>query len=82
MSLALFGFMAVRASQAPGDWQHWGRVFWERCMITTVIGVVLGLIYRPRAWCSLCPVGTLQQLIGGHRYRLSIDSSCSGCAVC
>jgi ferredoxin-type protein NapH len=24
----------------------------------------------------------LQQLIGGHRYRLNIDSSCTGCAVC
>lgn len=82
VSLALFGFMAVRVSQAPGDWQHWGRVFWEMCMITTIIGVVLGLICRPRAWCALCPVGTLQQLIGGNRYQLNVESSCSGCAVC
>jgi polyferredoxin len=82
VSLTLFGFLALRGSQAPGDWQHWGRVFWEMCMITTLIGIGLGLVYRPRAWCALCPVGTLQQLIGGHRYRLGIDSSCSACAAC
>jgi len=28
-------------------------------MSTTVIGLLLGWIYRPRTWCAVCPIGTL-----------------------
>ncbi len=29
---------------------------------TTVIGMVLGYIYRPRTWCTVCPVNTIMDI--------------------
>lgn len=41
-----------------------GTFFWGVCVLSLGAGVVLGLIYRPRAWCAVCPMGTLQETIG------------------
>lgn len=42
-----------------------GRVFWSIYLIALSAGGILGLLYKPRAWCAVCPVGTLQDTIGG-----------------
>jgi len=76
----LMGFMTYRILQNPGDWRHWGRVFWMMCVITTTLGVALGIMMRPRAWCRFCPVGTIQNAVGGGRHLLEYDGS--GCRLC
>lgn len=81
--IALMGFMAFRIAQAPADIYHWGYVFWQMCVITTAVGVVLALFIHPRSWCSFCPIGTIQNLLGGHRAQLEIDPrSCRECGLC
>jgi len=58
-------------------------VFWEMCLITTLIGLPLALLFRPRAWCALCPIGTLQMALGGGRQRWRIDAeACVSCGLC
>ncbi|MDD5194393.1 MAG: 4Fe-4S binding protein [Candidatus Omnitrophica bacterium] len=37
-----------------------GFVFVRMCLITTIIAVFLGIPIQTRAWCSICPMGTLQ----------------------
>lgn len=78
----LMGFMVWRLAQNPGSLLHWGLVFWSLCAITTAVGVVFGLFYRPRTWCSFCPIGTLQNVTGGHQMPLQISSACNACAQC
>lgn len=78
----LMGFMAYRISLNPGEWRHWGTVFWSMCLITTAVGIPLGIAYRSRSWCSFCPVGTTAAAIGGDKYRLQIADHCRGCASC
>jgi len=78
----LMGFMAWRLAQNPGDWHHWGTVFWSMCLITTAVGIPLGMIYRSRSWCSFCPVGTVAAAIGGGKYQLAIAHDCRQCGVC
>ncbi|MBU0926359.1 MAG: 4Fe-4S binding protein [Spirochaetes bacterium] len=65
---ALCGFMMfcvigniARLAEAP---QALGTFFWGLCVISLAAGVVIGLIYRPRAWCAVCPMGTLQETVG------------------
>ncbi|HPZ10523.1 MAG TPA: 4Fe-4S binding protein [Candidatus Eremiobacteraeota bacterium] len=41
----------------------WGLVFATLCLVTTIIAIVLGVIYSPRAWCSFCPMGTMEKWI-------------------
>ena len=79
----LMGFMIWRIIQTPGDVYHWGRVFWLMCTVTTVIGVVLALVIHQRSWCTICPVGTMQNAIGGRKDQLRIDAAeCKECRTC
>lgn len=82
MFAALMGFMVYRLSLNPGSPEHWGRVFWLMCMVTTGIGVVLGALYAPRTWCSFCPVGTFASTVGGHKGVLQIAPECKQCKLC
>lgn len=78
----LMGFMAWRLAANPADLAHWGRVFWSMCAMTTAVGVGLALLFHPRSWCAICPVGTLSNAIGGGKYQLGIDSACRECGRC
>ncbi len=80
--VVLMGFMAFRLSQNIGSLTHWGLVFWQMCLITTIAGVLLGLRYSARSWCSICPVGTMAGTIGGKKYCLQVDESCKACGLC
>jgi len=41
-----------------------GAIFVSICLITTIIAIILALIFKPRSWCAICPMGTLQEQIG------------------
>lgn len=78
----LIGFMVYQVSLNPGDYRHWGAVFYRMCLITTSIGVVLALFIHPRAWCSFCPIGTFQSAVGGDKCSLEMDEGCVNCGAC
>ncbi|MCA1950467.1 MAG: 4Fe-4S binding protein [Treponema sp.] len=66
---ALCGFMLfcmvnllVRFGRA---WSEVGRIFWAIYVISLGISYTMGLFYKPRAWCAVCPMGTLQDTIAG-----------------
>ena len=80
---ALMGFMVFSILQNPTDIRHWGHVFWLMCVVTTGIGVVLGILIHPRSWCAFCPMGTMQNALGGGKHQLRIDSeTCVECKDC
>lgn len=78
----LMSFMVFRLLQNPGDVNHWGLVFWQMCLVTTIAAIGLGLRYSARSWCTLCPVGTMASELGGAKYPLQIHSSCKACGLC
>ena len=79
----LMGLMVFRLSLQPFSVAYWGLVFWQLCVITTIIGIGLGLIYHPRTWCAFCPIGTLQNALGGDKQFLTIDAeTCRSCGLC
>ena len=79
---SLMSFMVYRLSQNIGSPTHWGYVFWQMCLLTTILAVGLGLGYASRSWCSFCPVGTMASSIGGNKYLLQIHPSCKTCGAC
>lgn len=80
---ALMAFMVFRITRNPGSWEHWGQVFWLLCVLTTAAGVALAVLVHPRAWCSLiCPMGTMQNALGGGKGPYLIGSSCKECKTC
>ena len=65
------------------DPQKIGRFFIAMLTVTSVFGVIFGLLLHQRSWCYLCPVGTLTGSIGGRRYPLKIISRlCNECQLC
>jgi ferredoxin-type protein NapH len=67
-----------------------GQVFVRMIIITTLITLVLGLIYHPRTWCRICPMGTMAHYIskwrsgsGGFKWvTFKRNNACTGCQVC
>lgn len=40
-----------------------GWFFWIVCLLTLALAVILGILFKPRSWCALCPVATLQSTL-------------------
>ena len=79
----MMGFMVYRVSMNPADIYHWGKVFWMMCVITTAIGVVFGILIHQRSWCAFCPMGTMQNALGGRKKHMRIDKDlCVECGSC
>lgn len=66
-----------------------GAVFVRLCLITTLGAIFLALVSQHRAWCAVCPMGTMQNLIDRAatrkptRARIATDAEeCRNCGVC
>ncbi|HZX45511.1 MAG TPA: 4Fe-4S dicluster domain-containing protein [Candidatus Nanoarchaeia archaeon] len=69
--------------QAKGVVDKIGMVFVVMCLATTSISFLLGIFISPRAWCSFCPMGTVQRWEGGRKYQLKFDKGlCVNCNLC
>ena len=45
------------------DWVvHLGFRVYSMMFTTTIIGLLVGYLYRARTWCAICPMGTLSSL--------------------
>lgn len=81
--IALMGFMLFRLMGTQGIVDRIGMVFVTLCIITTSIAILFGVFLAPRTWCTFCPMGTLQRMLGRGRYLLSIDRErCIDCKRC
>jgi ferredoxin-type protein NapH len=79
--MVVFG---VQMYYAWGDLSAMGAVFVRIILITTIVGIVLGVIYHQRTWCSFCPMGTLASWFSAKPkpMPLMVDSSCVNCKLC
>lgn len=81
--ISLMGFMVFRIIQTQGVVDKVGMVFVTLCILTTSVAILFGVAIAPRAWCSFCPMGTLQRSLGGSKYQLQVDKEkCIECALC
>ena len=62
-----------------------GMVFYRIIVVTTIIGVILSLIYNHRSWCNFCPMGTVASVVSKFRKSkkvLHVSGSCVSCKLC
>jgi ferredoxin-type protein NapH len=79
----LMGFMIFRIISANGIVDKIGMVFVTLCILTTSIAILFGVVIAPRAWCSFCPMGTMQRVVGRGKYQLKVDrEKCIECGKC
>ncbi len=62
-------FLTFRIIGTGGNLIAIGAVFVLMCILTTVISIILGILTKHRAWCVICPMGTLQEKIGKIAHR-------------
>jgi len=65
----LMGFVVLRIIRTGGNAAAIGSVFVGMCVLTTVIAIVLGATMKHRSWCMICPMGTLQEKLGGRHKK-------------
>jgi ferredoxin-type protein NapH len=81
--IALMGFMVYRIIGAQGVVDKIGMVFVANYIMITSIAILFGVSFVPRAWCSFCPMGTLQRGMGGKKYQIKADAEkCIDCGKC
>jgi polyferredoxin len=60
-----------------------GAFFVTLLTISTIVGVLLAVIFHQRSWCMICPIGTLVNLTGKNKNPLKINSElCIECKLC
>jgi ferredoxin-type protein NapH len=51
--------------------------------VTTIIGIILSLVYHQRSWCYICPIGSLSNWVGKNKHQLTMNSdACINCKAC
>ena len=54
---------AYTAGTAP-DWvAQFSFGFYSLMLTSTIIGLAVMALYKPRSWCTFCPMGTMTQMI-------------------
>ena len=53
----------LNISSIPNWAVHLSFRVYSMMFTTTVIGMVLGFMYRPRIWCTICPVNTISDIV-------------------
>jgi len=54
-------------------------IFVVMCWVTTLIAIVLGLIYKQRCWCMFCPMGFFQENLGRVGQRSNKKTCATPC---
>jgi len=79
----LFSFLTFNIIMAWPNVDKIAFSFVKTITITTVLSIFFAFIYRARAWCVVCPVGTFSGLLGGKKMPLKIDyGKCLNCTNC
>ncbi len=67
---------AYTATGVPEWITQFSYGFYSLMLTSTLIGLIVMVLYRPRTWCAFCPMGTMTQGICALKNR---GSSCSSC---
>jgi polyferredoxin len=66
-----------------------GMVFVRMILVTTALTLILGVVFKPRTWCTFCPMGTLAYYVTkwktparGREYVTFDKESCTNCSSC
>ena len=80
--MVMMTFMLSRLYVAWGDPEAVGSVFRTMWIISTGIAIGIGLYFRSRTWCTICPMGSFQGVISQNTYLLTVNNDCVQCKKC
>lgn len=78
----MMGLMFSRLYMAWGDAKAVGAVFRLMWIVSTGLAIGLGIYYKPRTWCAVCPMGSFQGVSSKSTYILMVEENCIECKKC
>lgn len=66
--IPLFSLPQLLTLGMPAWLLHLSYRFYSMMLSTTILSVAFALLYRPRLWCSVCPMGNLMNTMK-HSFR-------------
>lgn len=78
----MMSLMFSRLYMAWGDPKAIGGVFQMMWILSTGIAIGLGLYFKPRTWCTVCPMGSFQGISSRNTYLLTVEDTCVQCKKC
>jgi len=78
----MMGLLASRLILSGGEPAKIGAAFVMMWTISTLFAIGLGFFWKPRTWCSVCPMATFQGLFSSSNYLLKVEENCRQCGVC
>lgn len=57
--VAIMGLFIKGLYVSWGDLTAIGKLFFRMVGVSTIVSIILGIIYRERTWCGVCPMGNL-----------------------
>lgn len=79
----LMGFFTFQMFKAWGNWSAMGLLILTMVLVTTIIAVIVGIIYKPRTWCTaFCPMGTLATALNNTKGSIIFQEGCVSCQLC
>lgn len=87
--ILLLGAFLIQILLAWGSLVAVGAVFVRMVLLTTLLGIILGIIFNYRTWCMVCPMGTMASWVAKlkkARTRLRrvtfVTEQCVDCKLC
>ena len=78
----MMGLMLTRLFMSWGDGIAIAGVFRMMWVLSTSLAVGLGIYFKPRIWCTVCPMGSLQGVVSKNTYLLTVEDDCVQCKKC
>ncbi|WAM34298.1 4Fe-4S binding protein [Caldicellulosiruptor morganii] len=75
--------MGLNVLRSGGQLNRFGKGIVLLLWITTLLAITGGILFKPRTWCIVCPMGTISGLVGKNKKPLKIDvNRCVECRLC
>ena len=78
----MMSFLAYRLYLTGGHELKVASVFRIMWIVSTSAAILIGLFFKPRTWCKVCPMGFMQGIIGKNAYRVQVSQDCKQCGLC
>ncbi len=53
---------------------HFGYRMYSMMLTTTVLGLILAFIFKPRTWCTICPIATVSDVYIKAKKKIKLPS--------
>lgn len=63
MLVWMIAMFAISLVVAGGDFIKTAMAIFRMMLMSTTVGVLMGVLFKPRSWCVICPMGTATSMI-------------------